>query len=304
MSPNRFTNAPNPNNTLDLIAVLLISFGLLVTSAIAGIFIGYPLITSLLLFMGVLVRRGFSGRSLICMGAVGARQSLPVVQVLLLIGVVTATWMAAGTVPALVYYGTALISPRFFILWAFLLSGAVSILLGTSFGTVGTIGIALMVIARSSGAEINPVAGALIAGAYVGDRCSPMSSSAHLVASITCTDLYANLRRMIRSALWPLLISLVFYTVLSLRYPVTLSASPITAELPQVFDISAIVLLPAISMLLLAMVRVNVKLAMAVSIGIAAAIAHHSQQVPLLKLFQFALFGYQLAPDSPLQTIL
>ena len=107
------------------------------------------------------------------MAFAGAKQALPVVYILLLIGVLTAVWMAAGTVPALVYYGTQLISPRFFILWAFLLSSAISGLIGTSFGTVGTIGIALIVIARSSHIAVNPVAGAIIAGAFVGDRCSP-----------------------------------------------------------------------------------------------------------------------------------
>ena len=173
----------------DLIAVLFISFGLLVISALTQTFIAYPLMVALGLFTAVLIRRGFSLSSLFTMAIAGARLALPVVYVLLLIGILTAVWMAAGTVPALVYYGTGLISARFFILWAFLLTSIVSVLMGTSFGTVGTLGIALMMIARSSHIEINPVAGAIIAGAFVGDRCSPMSSSAHLVTSITHTSL-------------------------------------------------------------------------------------------------------------------
>lgn len=282
------------NHNLNLMVVLFISFALLVTSALTGTFIAYPLLVSLVLFIGTLNRRGFALSTLLIMGFTGARQALPVVNVLLFIGIITAIWMAAGTVPALVYYGTSLISPRFFILWAFVLMGLVSTLLGTSFGAVGTLGMALMVMARSSGVDVNPVAGAIIAGAFVGDRCSPMSSSAHLVAAVTDTSLYNNLRNMARSSRWPLSLSLVFYACLSFRYPVQLSANPTTADLPTVFNLSPIVLLPAGAVFLLALLRVPVKLAMGVSIGLGLAIAHSIQQYPLLTLIRFSLLGYQL----------
>lgn len=303
--PPKFSPSDYPNNnTIDLIFVLLVSFGLLITSALTGIFIAYPLLIALGLFLIVLMRRGFALRALLKMGLAGARQSLPVVNVLLLIGMVTAVWMAAGTVPALVYYGTGLISPRFFIVWAFLLTSGVSTLMGTSFGAVGTLGIALMVMARSSGVEIQPVAGAIISGAFVGDRCSPMSSSAHLVASITGTSLYKNLRNMMVSGFWPLLVSIIFYTGLSLFFPAEVKGDLITTELPKIFDLSPVVLLPATAIVLLAILRVDVKLAMLVSIGMGCAIAHTLQHYSVSQLIKFILLGYHLDSDTPLQTIL
>lgn len=292
------------NDTLDLIAFLLVSFGLLVTSALAGVFMAYPLLASLLLLMVILRGRGFSLSSLLLMCFSGARQALPVVKVLLLIGMVSAVWMAAGTVPALVYYGTGLISPQFFILWAFVLTSAVSILMGTSFGTVATLGVSLMVMARSGGVAVSPVAGALIAGAFVGDRCSPMSSSAHLVASVTGTSLYTNLRHMVRSSGWPLVLSIVFYGVLSLMHPLQLSDNVIATELSKAFDLSVVVLLPAIALLFLATVRVNVKWAMVVSIGFGFVMAHSLQQYSWLQIVQFSLFGFHLEASSPLAEIL
>lgn len=295
---------PSRRQPIDLIVVFLVSFGLLLTSAIRGIFIAFPLAIALTLFSAVLFARGFSLRALFCMGWAGAKKSLPVIQVLLLIGVLTAVWMAAGTVPALVYYGTGLISGRFFILWAFVLTSVVSVLTGTAFGAVGTIGIALMVIARGSDATINPVAGAIIAGAFLGDRCSPMSSSAHLVASVTQTHLYTNLRNMLISSRWPLAISVAFYAALALFYPVTLSASPITAELPNAFNLAPVTLLPAVAMLLLAILKVEVKLAMLVSIGMGGAIAHTLQHTSFSDLLQFTLFGYQHPQNTPLSAIL
>ena len=161
-----------------------------------------------------------------------------------------------------------------------------------------------MVIARGRQAPVEPVAGAIIAGAFLGDRCSPMSSSAHLVASITQTNLYVNLQNMVRSSLWPFAISIAFYTALSLAYPVQLTATPITATLPELFNLGPVVLAPAGAVLLLAILRVEVKLAMLVSIGMGIAIAHTLQACPLITLCKFALFGYQLEQSSPLEPIL
>ena len=292
------------NASVDLIVVFILSFGLLITCAIYGIFMALPLLAALVLFASCLYARGFALSALVNMSITGAKKSFPVIQVLLLIGILTATWIAAGTVPALVYYGTSLLSGQFFILWAFLLTSLVSILTGTAFGAVGTIGVALIFMAKGGQINIDAVAGAIIAGAFLGDRCSPMSSSAHLVASITQTNLYTNLRNMIVSSLWPLTISVVFYTVLATLHPVSLTASPITAELPKAFDLSWVTLLPAIAILLLAVLQVDVKLAMIVSIGLGGAIAHTTQNTPLLTIANFALIGYHLPSESPLQPIL
>jgi NhaC family Na+:H+ antiporter len=291
-------------NNLDLIAVLLISFSLLLVCAFTATFIAYPLLISLTLFAIALIWRGFAVKELLHMAWAGARRSLPVVAVLLLIGMITAVWVAAGTVPALVYYGVGLISGRFFVLWAFLLTGALSVLIGTSFGAVGTIGIALMVLARGSGVEPNPVAGAIIAGAFVGDRCSLMSSSAHLVASVTHTSIYNNIQNMVRSSRWPLAITLILYAALSLLHPVTLSNRSLTTELQSAFDLSWIVLLPAAAVFALALLKVNVKLAMLVSLGLGWAIAHHVQHYSFLDLAQFTLFGYSPRHSTPLRAIL
>ncbi|MEO0770015.1 MAG: Na+/H+ antiporter NhaC family protein, partial [Cyanobacteria bacterium J06649_4] len=292
------------HRNFDLIITLAFSFVLLLTSALTQTYMAYPLLAALILFMLVLMRRGFVLRALVEMVVKGARQAVPVVQVLLLIGLITAVWMAAGTVPALVYYGTALIAPRFFILWAFLLTSGVSILTGTSFGAVGTIGLALMVMARSGGVDVNPVAGAIIAGAFVGDRCSPLSSSAHLVASVTGTSLHTNLRNMVKTSLWPLSLSLLFYAVISLWYPVQFSTTSITAELPDLFDLSPIVLLPAVAMLLLALLQVDVKLAMFVSIGLGMALARSHQHYSLFQLLRFMTVGYELEQETPLKAVL
>jgi Na+:H+ antiporter, NhaC family len=289
---------------MDLLATLIISFVLLLICAIKGYFIAYPLATSMVLFILMLLRRGFQLQSLLKMAYLGSKKSFSVISVLLLIGAVTAIWIAAGTVPAIVYYGVQLISPQYFVLAAFMLTSLVSLLLGTSFGTVSTIGIALMIMASSS--DVNPhlIAGAIIAGAYVGDRCSPMSSSANLIAVVTKTKLYHNIQNMWASAWLPLIISIFLYWLLSLFNPVQVANQTFLVSLNNTFQIHPIDLLPAATILLLSLIRVEVKRSMLISIGIAVAIALFYQHYPILELLKFMLVGFRLDESNPLQTIL
>lgn len=288
---------------MDILLVLVGAFGLLLWSASRSIFLGYPLLGMLVVLILVLWRRGFAPGVLLKTAIASSQKALPVLQILLLIGAVTAAWMAAGTVPAIVYYGTQWISPQWFVLAAFGLTSAVSLLIGTSFGTVGTIGVALMILARGSAVNPHLIAGAIIAGAYLGDRCSPMSSSANLIAAITQTDLYDNIRQMWRTALAPLLLSVMIYGLFSLFHPVVLNDSSFTDDIPTLFHLHPIVLLPAGVILVLSLAQVNVQWSMLASIGAAGAIALSLQQVSPWQLGQFILVGFQLENASPLAKI-
>lgn len=289
---------------MDLLVALLVAFTLLLIGVLQGIFIAYPLLGMLGLISLVLLRRGFSMTTLLKMGMQSSRKAFPVFSILLLIGIVTATWMAAGTVPAIVYYGIQLIHPHGFILTAFLLTSLVSLLLGTSFGAAGTIGIALMIMAKGSGVNLHLLAGAVIAGAYLGDRCSPMSSSAHLITTLTQTDLYLNLRNMVKTGWLPFGIASLLYAGLSLLQPVQPNARLFQDELERWFNLNPIVLLPAITLLTLAVLRVEVKRSMLISIAVAVGLALGHQHHSLGQLLRFALVGFQLEADTPLQSIL
>jgi Na+:H+ antiporter, NhaC family len=289
---------------MDLFLTLTCAFFLLVISVSKGVFVAYPLLVAMGLLVMMLMRRGFQFKHLMQMALSGSRQSVPVFSVLLLIGVVIATWMAAGTVPAIVYYGIQLMNPHFFILSAFVLTSCVSLLIGTSFGAAGTIGLALMIMARGSNVDGHMIAGAVIAGAYVGDRCSPMSSSANLIAGITRTDLYANIRGMWRTSALPLLVSLLLYGVVSWLNPVAMTDQAFAEPIQQTFGLGWVPLLPAIAILGLALAQVEVKVSMLISIAVASAIALFYQHCAVTDLLKFTVLGFRLAPDHPLQAIL
>ncbi|MBD0267472.1 MAG: Na+/H+ antiporter NhaC family protein [Cyanobacteria bacterium Co-bin8] len=289
---------------MDILLALGISAAGLVTTVLRGGWIFYPLLLTLGLLGGLYWRRGVGLKPLLQMMQAGIGKSLGVLSILLLIGALIAAWMAAGTVPALVYYGLLLIQPRLFILSAFVLTALVSMLIGTSFGAVGTLGVALMIMARGNAIDDHLVAGAIIAGAYVGDRCSPLSSSAHLVATLTGTPLYRNLRAMMVTSLAPLVASLAIYLALSWRNPLQTTDSPIQAALAEAFDLSPEVLLPAIAILLMVALRVPVKRTLLVSLGLAVVLALGLQGYTPAELAQMLVVGFRIDTSAVLAPLL
>lgn len=289
---------------MDLIIGVGISFILLIGGVLKGIFVGYPLFASLLIFFVISIKRGFGIRSILEMTYKGSRKSFIILRIFVLIGVITSLWMASGTIPGIVYYGVRLISPNFFILSAFLITCLVSFLLGTSFGTVGTIGIAMFVMAKAGGVNLNAAAGAIIAGAYFGDRMSPVSSSANLVAHLTGTDLYENIKNMLKTSWLPFLISTGIYLVISFIYPLNFHDNNMEREIIGAFRINLLVLLPALSILIFSFFKVSVKLSMLTSIAIAAVLGILLQGIDILHIAKYALAGYEMDANSPLHAII
>ena len=158
------------------------------------------------------------------------RQTAPTLLILLAIGALTATWMLSGIVPSMIYYGLKLISPRFFILITFLLCSLVSILAGSSWTTVGTIGVAMLTAGKLIGLPIGWMAGAIISGAYLGDKLSPLSDAVNLSATVAGSDLYKYIRYSLHTLIPAFIICFVVYLVVGFTVPVTAEVD-MTAEL-------------------------------------------------------------------------
>ena len=148
---------------------------LLTASLALDFFILWALLGGYLLFFSYGLVKGHRPKALLAMSWEGLRTVKTILFLFLLIGMITALWRASGTIPFLIYHAAGLISPAVFPLLAFLLCSVMSTLTGTSFGTAATIGVICMSIAQAMG--LSPVlsAGAILSGAFFGDRCSPMS---------------------------------------------------------------------------------------------------------------------------------
>ena len=114
--------------------------------------------------------------------------------ILLIIGALSAVWMLSGVVPTLIYYGVQLIHPSLFLASCCVICAIVSVMTGSSWTTIATIGIALMGIGKAQGFEEGWIAGAIISGAYFGDKVSPLSDTTILASAVTDTPLYTHIR--------------------------------------------------------------------------------------------------------------
>lgn len=284
--------------------VLLISFALMFVSVYNNVYIAYPLSVILLIFIALVFARGGNAQDIRTAFKNGALTSFVVFQILILIGMLTAAWMSSGTVAAIVYYGIQLIDPSYFVIEVFLITCVVSFLIGSSFGTAGTIGVAFMVMAQAAGVDPSLTAGAVISGAYFGDRSSPMSSSAALVATLTGTDINANIRNMMKTVMIPFAASGLLYLFFSWGNPASISDTSLESDLLKTFTINLQVLIPAAMIFIAVFFKVKVKKAIAASLIVSFFIAMIFQQRSFVEFIQSLIFGFFLESENPLYSII
>ncbi|MBQ4616665.1 MAG: sodium:proton antiporter [Mailhella sp.] len=222
----------------------------------------------------------------------GVSRIANILVIFMLIGMLTGVWRLSGTIPFLIDWALSFIDPTFFILWCFLLCAGLSTLIGTAFGTVSTLGVICMLMGQTAGFNELYVGGAILSGVYVGDRCSPMSSSAALVCALTHTDIYGNFKRLLRDGFIPFMLVCAGYAVLSLLEPMHEVDASATAALRENFRFGIWAAVPALIVLFLGAFRVNVKIAMALSIAFASGVAVFMQGTDIPTLLRSMTLGY------------
>ncbi len=252
----------------------------------------WALLLGLVLFGLYGRRQGHSLGAMWGMAWTEGRRVLIVLRIFVFIGAITALWRASGTIVFFIYYGVQIISPKLFVLVAFGLTALIAYALGTSFGVIGTAGIVLMALARSGGVSEAVTAGAILSGAYFGDRCSPASSSAALVAAETETKLYDNLRNMLRTGVMPVVLTTAVYALLSARHPITAVDGSLLQALRDSAVISLWALLPAVIMLTLPLVKVPILISIALSVAAAGAVSVLVQGMSVGEMLRAAVLGY------------
>ncbi len=183
------------------------------------------------------------------------QKAIPAFMILFCIGLVIASWIVCGTVPMLVYWGLRIVEPQYLYLLAFLAPIVFSMLTGTSWGSVGTIGVVLIGIATALDANLGITAGAIIGGAYFGDKLSPLSDTTNLAALAAEVDLHDHIRSMLWSTVPSALMAGGIYFWMGAVYPPTVkggelqSLAPILNGLSSIFNFSWVLLLPAVIVL-------------------------------------------------------
>ncbi|WP_342514913.1 Na+/H+ antiporter NhaC [Sporosarcina sp. FSL K6-1522] len=141
----------------------------------------------------------------------GVSRALPAVFILFIIGIIVGTWIASGVIPTMIYFGLSMIEPSLFVPLVALITGIVSITLGSSFTSIATIGIAFMAIGEGLGFAPGLVAGAVISGAYFGDKLSPLSDTTNIAPAMAETDLFSHIKHMLWDTIPAFVIALILY---------------------------------------------------------------------------------------------
>lgn len=166
-------------------------------------------------------KAGFSWKEIEEMMYKGIRLALPAVVIINLVGLTIGAWMGGGIVATMIYYGLQIITPAWFLVTITLICAVVSLAIGSSWSTMGTIGVAGMGIGLSMGIPAGMIAGAVISGAYFGDKMSPLSDTTNLAAGLTGTDLFDHIKHMFYTTIPGLAIALGVYAYLGNKFAQT-----------------------------------------------------------------------------------
>ena len=205
--------------------------------------------------------------------------ALPAFFILFAIGLIISSWMISGTIPMLVYYGLKIINPAFLYLLAFLVPVVFSTLTGTSWGSAGAVGIVIIGIAGAMGGHLGITAGAVIGGAYFGDKMSPLSDTTNIAALAVEVDLFAHIRSMTYTTVPSAVLSSMLYLGLGFVYPPTIDTTdlstitPFLNALDAVFTFNVFLLLPPVIVLVASFKRKPTVPTLVVSMLTACALA-------------------------------
>ena len=182
-------------------------------------------------------------------------RGFPAILILFAIGIIIGTWIVSGTIPMLIYYGIRLINPAYIYVLAFFIPIIFSTLTGTSWGSIGTIGVVIIGVAAVIEANLGITAGAIVGGAFFGDKLSPLSDTTNIAAIATEVDLYDHIRSMMFTTLPSALIATAIYFILGLLYPPASSEidsqqiAPTLNAIASIFNFNGLLLIPPVIVL-------------------------------------------------------
>ncbi|WP_405384072.1 Na+/H+ antiporter NhaC [Phascolarctobacterium sp.] len=181
-------------------------------------------------------------------------KGMPAILILVSVGALVGTWMAAGTIPMMIYYGVQMVNPQWMLVTSFLITAVVSIVTGTSWGSVATMGVALMGIASTLGVSLPATAGAVVAGSYFGDKLSPLSDTTNLAPIAAGSELYEHIRHMLYTTVPATIISLVVYGFVGMNADVSAgtdsgTVTKMLTQLDQMYDWNPLLIVPILIVL-------------------------------------------------------
>ena len=200
------------------------------------------------------MKLGYTYKELETIGIRQVGKSLQAVVIMLAVGILISSWIASGTVPTIIYYGLKIISPKFYLATTLIICAIVSMFTGTSWGTIGTVGVALLGVGISMGINPGMIAGALISGSWFGDKLSPLSDTTNFQSGIMGVPLMTHVKHMLYTTVPAFLLTLVLFLILGHGIGVSVDIGVIQDvedKLSRFYKINPITLIPLIVVVIL-----------------------------------------------------
>ncbi|MDZ7295418.1 MAG: Na+/H+ antiporter NhaC [candidate division KSB1 bacterium] len=219
-----------------------------------------PLICASALAATIAVAHGYKWREIQQGMVIGITLAMDAILILMVVGTLIGTWLLGGIVPTMIYYGLQLLSPAIFLVATLIICSVVSLGTGSSWSTAGTVGVALVGVGQGLGVPLPMVAGAIISGAYFGDKMSPLSDTTNLAPAVAGTDIFSHVRHMVYTTAPSYALSLFLFGLIGLRFRGgslnTENVLTILATLRNGFVIHPLLLLPPCLVILMVVKRI------------------------------------------------
>lgn len=280
-------------------AIFVFSFlivSLLITITVLGGSPHIPIFISAVVAGIVAVRAGYDWEELqegICETI---KMSTPAILIMLVIGSIIGTWILAGIVPTMIYYGLNVLSPGIFLIATCIICSVISVATGSSWSTIGTVGVALLGVGAGLGIPLHMVAGAIISGSYFGDKMSPLSDTTNLAPAVAGANLFDHIKHMVFTTGPSYIIALIVYGVLGIKFAGksidVASIQVLLNTLGQEFVISPWLLIPPLLVIFMVIKRVPALPGLIGGTFLGAIFAKIFQGASLSQIISSAHYGY------------
>ena len=190
----------------------------------------------------------------------GITLAMSAILILIIVGTLIGTWISGGIVPAMIYYGLKVLSPGIFLVATLLICSIVSLGTGSSWSTAGTVGVALIGVGQGLGIPVPIVAGAIISGAYFGDKMSPLSDTTNLAPAVAGTDLFSHIRHMVYTTAPGYVLCIILYGIIGMKYAggtlETQGVETILTTIESHFFIHPVLLLPPVLVIVMVVKKI------------------------------------------------
>lgn len=299
-------NKKTPSWQYSIIAFAVIVLFIALGFALFRIDFAILLFTSWLIAGAFAMPLGFKFREIEDFAYESAKKCIPSSAIILAVGIMIAAFMAAGTIPSILVAGMKIITPKFFLPFTFLFCCVISVATGTSWGTAGTVGVAMIGIGTAMG--INPAytAGAIISGAYFGDKMSPLSDTTILASTLTETDIFVHIKAMLWSTIPAAVLCVIVYSVMGIvsvsdNYD-RAAADAFVETLKGLYHINLLPVIPLIVVIVMILMRKSTVVSLLIGSVIAAVIAVAYQGCSISELGGFLTSGFVSATEDKMVT--